>query len=298
MNLLITGAWQQAEKHIPDICSMGHDVKFMPWEDQALPCPPDWVEGIICNSFFLRHPIEAFPNLRFIQLTSAGTDRVPEQYIQEHDLQLFTARGVYSIPMAEHAVACVLWFYRGLGDFRKNQERRLWTKNRSLQELNGKTVLIVGCGNVGTVCAERFSAMGGRVIGIDHCVQSLDAFSEIWDINQLSSCLEKADIVILSVPLTEKTRHLINDDTLEKMKDGALLINICRGEVIDTDAVIRHLPRLGGVALDVFEEEPLAADSPLWGFENVLLTPHNSFVGDGNGERMKRLIVENLRQLQ
>ena len=108
-------------------------------------------------------------------------------------------------------------------------------------------------------------------------------------------CLRQADIVVLSVPLTSETTHLIADDELSSMKDEALLINISRGGVLDTVSLMKHLPRLFGAALDVFEEEPLKPDNPLWNHENVLITPHNSFVGDGNADRLTKAILENLQ---
>ena len=294
MNLLITGAWGDAKAHIDKIEDMGHHVTFLQQEKDELPCETSWVEGLICNGLFLYHPIEAFSNLRYIQLTSVGFDRVPMDYIHEHGIEIHNAKDVYSIPMAEHALACALWFYRGLGGFRKNQEKHSWIKNRGLKELNGKTVLIIGCGNVGTACAKAFGSLCCSVIGVDCQIGKKEHFSALCHIDDLKFCLSEADIVVITVPLTNETRGLIGEDAFGCMKDGLLLINLSRGEVIDTDALVRHLPRLGGTALDVFEEEPLKEDSPLWDMENVLITPHNCFVGDGNGERIKKVIMDNL----
>ena len=104
MNLLITGAWQEAKKYIETIEKMGHQVQFLQFEKDALPCDYEWVEGIIGNGLFLFHPIEKFKNLKYIQLTSAGFDRVPMDYVKEHKIVINNARGVYSAPMAEYAV--------------------------------------------------------------------------------------------------------------------------------------------------------------------------------------------------
>ena len=298
MNLLITGAWGQAKDVIPQIEAMGHQVIFMQQEKEALPCPSEWVEGVICNGLFLYHPIETFANLRYIQLTSVGFDRVPIAYIEEHGIVIHNAKDVYSIPMAEHAIACALWFYRGLGSFRENQKAHVWEKQRNLKEIYGKTVLIVGCGNVGTACARAFKALGCTVIGIDQYARSAEGFSKIHNKENLTDCLRQADIVVLSVPLTSETKHLIADDELSSMKDEALLINISRGGILDTVSLMKHLPRLFGAALDVFEEEPLQKDSQLWAYENVLITPHNCFVGEGNAVRLNDVIVHNLKKYE
>ena len=294
MNLLITGAWGQAKNYISSLQQMGHTVMFLQQEKDPLPCSDDWVEGIICNAFFLFHPIETLTNLRFIQLTSAGFDRAPMEYVQGHGIKIYNAKDVYSIPMAEHAVACALWFYRSLGTFRKNQQAHIWEKQRNLKELNGRTVLIIGCGNVGKACAKAFNALGCKVIGIDKQIQQAECISQISTPDALPICLKKADIIILTVCLTEETRNLISAQEFSFIKDSALLINLSRGEVIHTESLLKHIPRLAGIALDVFEEEPLTEDNPLWTFDNVLITPHNSFVGDGNAERLYQIIIRNL----
>ncbi len=291
MHLLITGAWQQAPEHFETIRQMGHSICFLQQEKDMLPCDPSRVEGIICNGLFLYHPIEQFPNLRYIQLTSAGTDRVPMEYVTEHKLRIHNARGVYSIPMAEFVLASVLNQYKNLDGFRENQAVRRWEKNRNLRELHGQTVCIVGCGSVGTECAIRFKAFGCKVIGIDLRPYSSEHFDIIHPITELDHFLNIADILLLAVPLNKETTRLIDKTRLEKLKPDTILINISRGAVIDQEA----LETWNGTAiLDVFEEEPLPADSTFWEKKNRIITPHNSFIGNGNGERLSRIILHNL----
>ena len=116
-------------------------------------------------------------------------------------------------------------------------------------------------------------------------------------LNSLDEALMQADVTVLTLPLTEDTRRLINEDRFTAMKHGAMLVNIARGAIIDTDALIVALnTHLGGAVLDVFEEEPLHESSPLWDIENVIITPHNSFVGDGNHVRMLDVIMKNLER--
>ena len=140
MNLLVTGAWQQATDYLEEL-EKEHEVIFMQWENKELPCEYEWVEGIIGNGIFLSHPIERFKNLRYIQLTSAGYDRVPMNYVEEHQIKIHNARGVYSIPMAEFAIAGVLQLYKQARFFSNNQKNHQWIKHRDLLELNGKKVL-------------------------------------------------------------------------------------------------------------------------------------------------------------
>lgn len=294
MNLFITGAWQSAKDYISDIERLGHKVVFMQQEKERILCDYTWIEGVICNGLFLYHDIELFQNLRFIQLTSAGYDRVPMNYIQQHGIDIYNARGVYSIPMAEFAVSGVLQIYKKSRFFYENQKKHKWEKHRQLIELAGKQVCIIGCGSVGTECAKRFRVFGCEIIGVDLLSRNDVHYDQVFGIDKLQLVLPNVDIVVLTLPLTEKTKYLMNDEMFNNIKEGAILVNIARGAIVDRNALIDHIGRLGGAVLDVFEEEPLCADSPLWSMSNVIITPHNSFVGDGNKDRLDKVIIKNL----
>lgn len=294
MNLLVTGAWSDGKNCIAELEAMGHTVTFMQYEKDELPCSYEWVEGVICNGLFLNHTIEKFTNLRYIQLTSAGFDRVDMDYVKAHGIEIHNARGVYSIPMAEFALCGVLQLYKQAAFFRENQRNHLWEKHRGLLELAGKNVLIVGCGSVGNECAKRFKAFDCSITGVDLFPREDNLYSEMFPLDKLDNALKQADIVVLTLPLTEQTKYLIDNSKLSLMKDSATLVNIARGAIVDTEALLNHIDRFTGVVLDVFEEEPLNENSPLWDKQNIILTPHNSFVGEGNGERLKEIIVENL----
>ncbi len=296
MNILITGAWNHASKYLDIIEQQGHSVIFMQHEKNELPCSYDWAEGIICNGLFLTHPIEKFKNLKYIQITSAGFDRVPMEYIKEKKIEIHNARGVYSIPMAEFAVYAILQLYKKAAFFYEKQKKHRWEKHRGLLELCGKEVCIVGCGNVGTECAKRFQAFDCRVVGVDLFPREDRYYSDMVRLELLDTILPETDILVLTLPLTEETRHLIDSRRLSLLKNEAILVNIARGAVIDTSALITALERLGGAVLDVLEEEPLDQSSPLWDMENVIITPHNSFVGEGNGRRLDTLIMKTLEE--
>lgn len=298
MNLLVTGAWAEAPQYIPEI-EKRHNVLFLQYEKDGLPCTSDWVEGVICNGLFLFHPIEQFINLRYIQLTSAGLDRVPVGYVNEHGIIIRNARGVYSIPMAEYALSGVLNLYKRNSFFMESQKKHEWKKQRNLRELYGKKVCVIGCGSVGTECAARFCAMGCVVLGIDSVVKEHKNFFCIYNTDSIKEVLKKSDIVIVTLPLTEQTRNLFDKGLLAAIKDDAVLVNISRGALIDTAALLDELKtgRISAV-IDVFEEEPLSESSELWDMENVIITPHNSFVGEGNGQRISSMIMGNLQEVK
>lgn len=291
MKILVTGAWKCTNEQLNQICSLGHNVIFMQDEKENLPCKYEEVDGVICNGLFLHHPIERFTSLRYIQLTSAGFDRVPMAYVKAHNIEIYNARGVYSVPMAEFAVAGVLQLYKQSKYFYENQRVCEWKKHRGVLELYGKNVCIVGSGNVGTECAKRFKAFGCSVVGVDLYPREDENYEKVYHLDNLDDSLKEADVVVLTIPLTEESYHLINENRLKLMKHGAVLVNISRGAVVDSSALLPALKgKLFGAVLDVFEEEPLSSDSPFWNCDNVILTPHNSFVGDGNADRLFRVI--------
>ena len=297
MKVLITGAWKCTQEQIDKIKSFGNEVYFLQYENEKLPCDYRDVEIVIGNGLFLSHPIEKFTNLKYIQLTSAGVDRVPTDHVKAHKIEIKNAKGVYSIPMAEFAISGVLYLYKQIDFFSENQKIHKWEKHRGILELYGKTVCIVGCGSVGTECAKRFSVFGCRVIGIDLFPYENPLYEGLYPLECLEAKLAESDIVILTLPLTGQTRHLMNADTLSHMKKNSILVNIARGEIVDSEALVVALRgKLGGAVLDVFEDEPLEGNSPLWEMKQVMLTPHNSFIGDGNSQRLAELIIKNMEQ--
>ncbi len=296
MKILITGAYNASEKQIEKIKELGFEVYFHADERERVSLCEIY-DAVLCNGLFLHNDIKDFVNLKYIQLTSAGLDRVPLEYIKSKGIVINSARGVYSIPMAEFAVSGVLQLYKQVRFFFDNQKKHKWEKHRGLLELSGKNVLIAGCGSVGDECAKRFSAFGCSVFGID--VLNIDKpwYKEVFLLDKMGMALKSADIVVLTLPLTEDTKHLLNEDTISGLKKDAILVNIARGGIVDTNAIIKVLEqkKLYGAVLDVFEEEPLSEKSMLWDMENVILTPHNSFVGEGNNERLFELILKNLK---
>jgi phosphoglycerate dehydrogenase-like enzyme len=246
---------------------------------------------------FLYTSIEKFKSLRYIQLTSAGFDRVPLDHIKEHDIEIHNAKGVYSIPMAEFAICGVLELYKQSKFFFDSQKAHRWEKHRGLLELAGKRVCIVGAGNIGTEVAKRFKAFDTAVIGIDLYPSQNEAFDSVKSLTELDDELTKADIVILTLPLTNDNQGFFDGKKFDIMKNSAIFVNIARGKLVNEQDLIAALStnQIYGAVLDVFEQEPLPVESALWDMDNVIITPHNSFIGENNTGKLFKSITENLR---
>lgn len=293
MNVLVTGAFQLNSEELAALESAGHKVFTRP-DERAPVEQPERYEAVVCNGLFLYNPIERFTNLRLIQLTSAGLDRVPLDYIRTHDIELHNAAGVYSIPMAEFAVCGILQLYKQSRFFAANQAQHKWEKHRGLLELSGKRACILGCGDVGREIAKRLKAFGCHVTGVNRTVRVLPDFDAVLPLDKLAETAAACDILVCCIALTPKTRGIVSEEIFDCLHDGAVFVNVARGALSDEAALTKWLQSGGHAVLDVFEEEPLLETSPLWDMENVLLTPHNSFVGEGNRTRLWKCIQEAL----
>ncbi|CCX46286.1 putative uncharacterized protein [Firmicutes bacterium CAG:103] len=294
MNVLVTGAFQLNSEELAALESAGHRVFVHP--DERIPVEqPERYEAVVCNGLFLYNPIERFTNLRLIQLTSAGLDRVPLDYIHAHGIELHNAAGVYSVPMAEFAIGGILQLYKQSRFFAANQAQHKWEKHRGLLELSGKRACILGCGDVGREIAKRLKAFGCRITGVNRTVRVLPDFDDVLPLDKLAETAAACDILACCIALTPKTRGIVSEEIFDCLHDGAVFANVARGALADEAALTKWLQNGGHAVLDVFEEEPLPETSPLWDMENVILTSHNSFVGDGNRTRLWETIKENLK---
>lgn len=294
MNVLVTGAFQLNSNELAELEAVGHKVFVHP--DERIPVEqPERYEAVVCNGLFLYSPIERFTSLRLIQLTSAGLDRVPLDYVHAHGIELHNAAGVYSIPMAEFAIGGILQLYKQSRFFAANQAQRKWEKHRGLLELSGKRVCILGCGDVGREIAKRLKAFGCHVTGVNRTVRSLPDFDAVLPLDALPDATAVCDILICCIALTPETRGIVRKAVFDRLPPNAIFVNVARGALVDESALTAWLQGGGHAVLDVFEEEPLPETSLLWDMENVVLTPHNSFVGDGNRERLWAVIKENLK---
>ena len=295
MNLLITGAYKWKQEHLEQLQNMGWNIFYSEREDEPLQCDITEMDAVVCNWLFVNHDIRDFKKLKYIQLLSAGLDRVPLDYIQRKEIKLFNARGVYSIPIAEYTLCGILQLYKHSRELLQNQKSHTWNKIRTMQELFGKHACVIGAGSVGNEIAKKLSAFTDEVYGVDLYPTPNPFMKHVFCMDSLDDEIQKSDIVILTLPLTETTRGLFDEKRFSIMKDNSVLVNVARGGLVVEKALASALDhKLFGAVLDVFEAEPLAAESTLWEKENLIISPHNSFVSENNDLRMWTVIHTNL----
>ena len=240
------------------------------------------------------------PALRWVQLSSAGADRVDPGLIRA-GLTFTTVSGLHATPIAEFVLSYLLIFAKGWPALWLRQAAHAYDRAIVPRNLAGRTVGVVGMGAIGRECARLAKALGCRVLGIRRSARGRgpDAVAdELLPPRDLGYLLAESDFVVLATPLTDETRGLIGAAELRAMGDRACLINIARGGVVDEAALVEALRGgvIAGAALDVFEREPLPADSPLWEMDNVILTPHITGGIEDYNERATRIFCGNLRR--
>ena len=296
MKFLVTGSLGADENDIRAIEALGHEVTLHP--DERVPADhPEQYEGMIGNSLLYYTGHEGFTSLRYLQITSAGLDRIPLDWVRERGIKLCNAEGVYSGPMAEWTVMRILELLRRVPQDFRMQLAGEYKRDFKWQELAGKKVFLAGFGAYGREIAKRLRPFGVTLTVFNRSRKEDLNVDEFLPLSELKERLPEADILVLAVGLAAETRHLIDTDAFARMKRGVLLVNASRGPVVDEAALVTALTdgTLAGAALDVFETEPLPADSPLWKLENVLLSAHNSYFGNNNHRRMMELVLKNLR---
>ena len=261
---------------------------------------------------------EKAPRLRWVQLYSAGADRIVDTPLFQAPVTFTSASGVHAINMAEHLFSMVLAWFHHLPLVLEQQRQRQWPSNaeRSTlfmsEELWGKTIGIVGYGSIGRQVARLARAFGMRVLamqrGIDHHDYGFQypgvgdpegvLPDRYYTPDQLHAMLRESDIVFIALPLTPQTQGLFDDAAFQAMKSTAFLVNLARGEICNESALLRALEEkcIAGAALDVFHQEPLPANHPLWQLPNVFITPHSAGLTPLYNERAAMIFEENLRR--
>jgi phosphoglycerate dehydrogenase-like enzyme len=245
---------------------------------------------------------KAAARLKWVQSGGAGVERFMTPDFVASPIILTNAQGVYAIPIADHVMTFVLHFSRRFNELVRRQiagEWEGWEERRSSEELCEKTLGIIGLGGIGSEVAKRAKAFGMRVIAVRRRPESPSQYAdEVRGADELAWLLRESDFVALCSALTHETRHLIGLRELKLMKRTAYLVNIGRGGLVDEQALIAALREgeIAGAGLDVFEEEPLPGESPLWDMANVMITPHDAGSSPRSHERFMALFCENLRR--
>ncbi|MFB6299695.1 MAG: D-2-hydroxyacid dehydrogenase [Halobacteriales archaeon] len=231
---------------------------------------------VVIEHGYGRELFEHGEELSWIQSLSAGYDRYDLDFLEARNITLTTVSGVHANPIAEHVVGSLLAFEHGLDRALRQQRRsewQRWTPN----ELTGKTMGIIGVGAIGGRIAELADAHDLTVIGTKRDpTTGSDEVEEIYGPDATHTVLGRSDYVVVACPLTEDTRGLIDAEAFASMSRDTVFVNIARGEIADQSALIEALQRgqIRGAILDVFEQEPLRSDSPLWDLSNVVMSPH------------------------
>lgn len=255
------------------------------------------IEMVIPGWNITRNDIDRLPNLKWIQSFSAGVNTFPLDKIKERGIILTNTSGVHGPQMAEHIIGMMLAFYRGILPSIRAQKERKWTQGTPVQELNGKELLIIGAGSIGVEVARKAKAFDMRVIGLKRTVEPLENFDHVRAMEELNEALLTADFVVLLAPLTKGTRGLLGYRELSLMKKESILINLARGPLIVEEDLIKILSenKIRGAGLDVFSKEPLPKESPLWDFDQVIITSHIGGFSDLTNDRAIELITKNIK---
>jgi len=256
------------------------------------------VEVLVCYNPFDSLDISKMKKLKWIQLSSIGIDQVPKEKLIKSDITLTNNRGGYSIPMGEWIVLKILELYKNSRGFYEKQQNKQWKMDTSVLELCGKTVGFLGTGTIAIEAAKRLQSFEVEVLGLNTKGTPVQYFHKCFKKENLDEMLSLCDVVVVTIPYTKESHHLLNKERMASMKENALLVNVSRGNVIDEEELISRLSngQIKGAALDVVEEEPLKEESPLWSFENVIITPHNSWVSERRNERRFHITYKNLEK--
>lgn len=245
----------------------------------------------------------AAKKLKWIQSPSTGADHFLQiSELKQSDVILTNVRGAHGAPLAEHALAMILAFTRGIKTYVHAQIQKHWdptVRAAGLIELTGRTMGIIGFGVVGQALAERAKAFGMRILAVDRYPGLQPAYVESLEpVAGLNRLLNESDYVVVTLPYTPENDNFISTPELALMKPTALLVCVSRGGVVDEDALLEALrkKRIAGAALDVVREEPMPPDNPLWDLDNILITPHAAGGSQLEGQRIRAIFLDNFRR--
>jgi phosphoglycerate dehydrogenase-like enzyme len=235
-------------------------------------------------------------DLEYFACVFAGTGHLPHEELAAHDVTVTNASGVHRPGLSEQVLGYVLTFARNLHEGWRRANNREW-RSYQTQELHGSSVTVMGLGSLGEGVVERLDAFGVHTIGIRHSPAKGGPTDEVYGYGaDIHEAFARSDYLIITAPLSEITSGLIDQEVFRTLPPDSVIVNVGRGPIVDTDALVDALRRnaIRGAALDVTDPEPLPADHPLWGLENALITPHNAGHTPAYWERMADIVAENI----
>lgn len=295
MKIVIDGPQIAEQVDLVREASPDDEVVLTPTPDDYLRAA-DGAEVIFAGRFDAAY-LDAAPDLKWMQNGSAGVDWMPLDVLRDRGIILTNGAGSHSVPVADTALALLMAVARGMNWTFRNQIAHLWQAPQRVFEFEGKTAGVIAIGAIGIQVAQRLKGLRMRVIGVDVNTEiQTDLVDEIRHVSELEWLLSTADVVICVAPLTPATHHLMNADTFAHLRDDTIFINVSRGGLVDSAALVDILDtgRLFGVGVDVVEEEPLDRDHPLWRRSDIVITPHVGGISPLRGHRLAELFIENL----
>lgn len=267
--------------------------------------PEGWEEALgradVALAFRLqRHHVEAAPNLKWVQILSAGAEHLPLRELADRGVLITNVAGIHTATMSEHALMLMLALARNFPLAYRQQQDQVWEQRpfAHMPTLAGKTALIVGLGTIGSALAKRLLAMEMAVLAVGRTARHDPVVGDVVAMSDMGPLLARADYVILMTALTSETRGMMDARRFAQMKPGAVLINLARGGVVVEAALMEALSRgqVGAAGLDVVETEPLPVGHPLWTMPNVIVTPHVGGRQENYMGRVVAVFTENLRR--
>lgn len=256
------------------------------------------IEALICMPQVVKKMnMLDYPKLKWIQYLMAGYDGVDLDFLKNQGISFCNAQDIFSKSIAEDVFTKILYFNRHVSYYIESKANKIWEPIREEPELTGSTMLILGVGSIGKEVAKRAKGFEMNVIGYRSRNIQENNFDEIiTEESDLNMAIQRADYVVLALPLTEKTKYMFNKSKLEMMKSDAILVNVARGKVVNQKDLIQVLKdkSIRGAALDVTDPEPLPKNNPLWSLDNVYLTPHNASSSPFMRDRLFKMIMMNL----
>jgi phosphoglycerate dehydrogenase-like enzyme len=277
---------------------LGYEITYIPEAELTEEIHNVPYEVLVCFNPFQKISIPKMPSLKWIQLVSKGINHVPLSDITKLKIQVTNNSDSTAIPIAEWIISYLFQIFKQTKNFYNRQVTKSWQPNHDILEFYGKKIGFLGTGNIATQTAIRLKPFHTTIYGVNSSGHDADScFDQIYDLDHLDEFYSLCDVIISTLPSTTKTYHLLNEKAFSKMKPTVSLINISRGDIIHEQDLIARLKQgfFRGVALDVFETEPLPASSPLWDFDNVIITPHTALYSDLYQERVFEIIYENMQ---
>ena len=261
----------------------------------------------VVYTWILRAPeLAGAANVKWVHTSAVAVETLCLNELFERGIVVSNTRGVQAVPIAEHVMAAVLAFAKQLPFALDHQRHGRWAQNEFVDGrmpwlLRGKTLGVIGVGTIGAEIAVRARAFGMSVIAMRRRVgASIDGIDRIYGPEQLYPFLKQCHVLVIAAPLTPQTLSLLGAGQFAQLPKGAIVVNVGRAKIIDTEALVEALKsgHLGGAALDVFPQEPLPPDHPLWKTPNVILTPHTSGFRQGHWDEVIDLFAENIERFQ